>query len=44
VLHHGRGAFATGQLLRVSLDGSSAQLVNAAIPGRGDCATASRRR
>jgi Stage II sporulation protein E (SpoIIE) len=29
MLNHGDGAFATGQLLRVSLDGGGAQLVNA---------------
>ncbi|MEU1870155.1 PP2C family protein-serine/threonine phosphatase [Streptomyces sp. NPDC019793] len=29
VLDHGRRTFATGQLLRIALDGSSAQLVNA---------------
>lgn len=29
---HGRGDFATGQLLRIALDGSSAQLVNAGHP------------
>ncbi|MFE4088129.1 PP2C family protein-serine/threonine phosphatase [Streptomyces sp. YIM B13502] len=29
LLHHGRRTFATGQLLRIALDGSSAQFVNA---------------
>ena len=32
LLDHGRSAFATGQLLRVALDGSAAQLVNAGHP------------
>ncbi len=32
LLDHGRGTLATGQLLRVSLDGSGAQLVNAGHP------------
>ncbi|MFE9742186.1 PP2C family protein-serine/threonine phosphatase [Streptomyces sp. NPDC006477] len=32
LLDHGRQTFATGQLLRVSLDGTSAQLVNAGHP------------
>ncbi|WP_236243638.1 PP2C family protein-serine/threonine phosphatase [Streptomyces sp. CC228A] len=32
LLDHGRRAFATGQLLRVALDGSGAQLVNAGHP------------
>uniref|UniRef100_UPI003F497DC4 PP2C family protein-serine/threonine phosphatase n=1 Tax=Streptomyces sp. CA-141956 TaxID=3240051 RepID=UPI003F497DC4 len=32
LLHHGRGTFATGQLLRIALDGTSAQLVNAGHP------------
>ncbi|WP_433544994.1 PP2C family protein-serine/threonine phosphatase [Streptomyces sp. CA-294286] len=32
LLDHGRRTFATGQLLRVSLDGSGAQLVNAGHP------------
>ncbi|MFJ8095968.1 PP2C family protein-serine/threonine phosphatase [Streptomyces griseofuscus] len=32
LLDHGHHAFATGQLLRVALDGSSAQLVNAGHP------------
>ncbi|MER5602995.1 PP2C family protein-serine/threonine phosphatase [Streptomyces sp. NPDC002265] len=29
LIDHGRGSFATGQLLRIALDGTSAQLVNA---------------
>ncbi|MEU1037859.1 PP2C family protein-serine/threonine phosphatase [Streptomyces sp. NPDC005551] len=33
LLDHGRRTFATGQLLRISLDGTSAQLVNAGHPG-----------
>ncbi len=33
LLDHGRHTFATGQLLRISLDGSLAQLVNAGHPG-----------
>ncbi|MFF8287192.1 PP2C family protein-serine/threonine phosphatase [Streptomyces albus] len=32
LLDHGRGGLATGQLLRIALDGSSAQLVNAGHP------------
>ncbi|MFC0601514.1 PP2C family protein-serine/threonine phosphatase [Streptomyces palmae] len=32
ILQHGRGAMATGQLLRIALDGSGAQLVNAGHP------------
>lgn len=32
ILDHGRGAFATGQLLRIALDGTTAQLVNAGHP------------
>ncbi|MFB8749091.1 PP2C family protein-serine/threonine phosphatase [Streptomyces parvulus] len=32
MLDHGRRTFATGQLLRIALDGSSAQLVNAGHP------------
>jgi hypothetical protein len=32
MLEHGRGAFATGQLARISLDGRGAQLVNAGHP------------
>ncbi|MFF8597069.1 PP2C family protein-serine/threonine phosphatase [Streptomyces sp. NPDC015220] len=32
MLDHGRGTFATGQLLRIALDGSGAQLVNAGHP------------
>ncbi|MEU3558327.1 PP2C family protein-serine/threonine phosphatase [Streptomyces fragilis] len=32
LLEHGRQAFATGQLLRVALDGTGAQLVNAGHP------------
>jgi hypothetical protein len=32
MIDHGRGAFATGQLLRISLDGRSVQLVNAGHP------------
>ncbi|MGK5447413.1 PP2C family protein-serine/threonine phosphatase [Streptomyces radiopugnans] len=32
LLDHGRRAFATGQLLRIALDGTSAQLVNAGHP------------
>ncbi|SFD06995.1 PP2C family protein-serine/threonine phosphatase [Streptomyces aidingensis] len=32
LLDHGRGALATGQLLRIALDGSGAQLVNAGHP------------
>ena len=32
LLDHGRRVFATGQLLRISLDGSGAQLVNAGHP------------
>ncbi|MET8720470.1 PP2C family protein-serine/threonine phosphatase [Streptomyces misionensis] len=32
LLDHGRGTFATGQLLRIALDGSHAQLVNAGHP------------
>lgn len=32
ILDHGRTGFATGQLLRISLDGSRAQLVNAGHP------------
>ncbi|MFH9723664.1 PP2C family protein-serine/threonine phosphatase [Streptomyces sp. NPDC017254] len=32
LLDHGRGTFATGQLLRIALDGSGAQLVNAGHP------------
>ncbi|PJF01634.1 protein phosphatase [Streptomyces carminius] len=32
LLDHGRGTLATGQLLRVSLDGTGAQLVNAGHP------------
>lgn len=32
LLEHGRGTFATGQLLRIALDGSGAQLVNAGHP------------
>ncbi|MFE5852738.1 PP2C family protein-serine/threonine phosphatase [Streptomyces sp. NPDC056500] len=32
LLEHSRGTFATGQLLRIALDGSSAQLVNAGHP------------
>ncbi|MFJ8745381.1 PP2C family protein-serine/threonine phosphatase [Embleya sp. NPDC127516] len=32
LLDHGRQTFATGQLLRIGLDGSSAQLVNAGHP------------
>ncbi|MFD9605759.1 PP2C family protein-serine/threonine phosphatase [Streptomyces sp. NPDC059970] len=32
LLDHGRGAFATGQLLRIALNGSGAQLVNAGHP------------
>jgi serine phosphatase RsbU (regulator of sigma subunit) len=32
VFDHSHGAFATGQLLRISLDGSGAQLVNAGHP------------
>ncbi len=33
LLDHGNATFATGQLLRVALDGSRAQLVNAGHPG-----------
>ncbi|MER8269079.1 PP2C family protein-serine/threonine phosphatase [Streptomyces griseus] len=33
LLEHGRRAYATGQLLRIALDGSGAQLVNAGHPG-----------
>ncbi|MFI1225044.1 MULTISPECIES: PP2C family protein-serine/threonine phosphatase [unclassified Streptomyces] len=33
LLDHGRHTFATGQLLRIALDGSRAQLVNAGHPG-----------
>ncbi|MGW7054472.1 PP2C family protein-serine/threonine phosphatase [Streptomyces sp. NPDC054887] len=33
LLDHGRRTFATGQLLRIALDGTSAQLVNAGHPG-----------
>ncbi|MEE4492879.1 PP2C family protein-serine/threonine phosphatase [Streptomyces sp. BE230] len=33
LLDHGRHTFATGQLLRISLDGSLARLVNAGHPG-----------
>ncbi|MFD7746256.1 PP2C family protein-serine/threonine phosphatase [Streptomyces sp. NPDC059698] len=33
LLDHGDSAFATGQLLRISLDGSHARLVNAGHPG-----------
>ncbi|GGY23071.1 serine phosphatase RsbU (regulator of sigma subunit) [Streptomyces sp. HB372] len=33
LLDHGRHAYATGQLLRIALDGSGAQLVNAGHPG-----------
>ncbi len=43
LLDHGHRAFATGQLLRIALDGSGAQLVNAGHPGhpgRYGCATA----
>jgi len=32
MIDHGRGAFATGQLLRIGLDGRSVQLVNAGHP------------
>ncbi|WP_438302314.1 PP2C family protein-serine/threonine phosphatase (plasmid) [Streptomyces sp. HUAS TT11] len=32
LLDHGRSTFATGQLLRIALDGTSAQLVNAGHP------------
>ncbi|MBM9624201.1 PP2C family protein-serine/threonine phosphatase [Streptomyces zhihengii] len=32
VVHHGNRTFATGQLLRIALDGTSAQLVNAGHP------------
>ncbi|MBV1937744.1 serine/threonine-protein phosphatase, partial [Streptomyces sp. BV286] len=32
LLDHGRRTFATGQLLRITLDGSAAQLVNAGHP------------
>lgn len=32
MIDHGRGAFATGQLLRISLGGRRAQLVNASHP------------
>ncbi|MFG3343832.1 PP2C family protein-serine/threonine phosphatase [Streptomyces sp. NPDC048018] len=32
LLGHGRGTFATGQLLRIALDGSGARLVNAGHP------------
>lgn len=32
MLDHGRGALATGQMLRISLDGSGVQLVNAGHP------------
>ncbi|MFI1929972.1 PP2C family protein-serine/threonine phosphatase [Streptomyces sp. NPDC020330] len=33
LLDHGRHAYATGQLLRIALDGSGAQMVNAGHPG-----------
>lgn len=33
LLDHGNGAFTTGQLLRIALDGSRVQLVNAGHPG-----------
>ncbi|MEU2573256.1 PP2C family protein-serine/threonine phosphatase [Streptomyces anulatus] len=33
LLDHGRHTYATGQLLRIALDGSGAQLVNAGHPG-----------
>ncbi|WP_443047838.1 PP2C family protein-serine/threonine phosphatase [Streptomyces sp. H39-S7] len=33
LLDHGRRTFVTGQLVRIALDGSSAQLVNAGHPG-----------
>ncbi|OEJ21310.1 protein phosphatase [Streptomyces agglomeratus] len=33
LLDHGRRTFATGQLLRIALDGTGAQLVNAGHPG-----------
>ncbi|WP_344500062.1 PP2C family protein-serine/threonine phosphatase [Streptomyces enissocaesilis] len=33
LLDHGRKTFATGQLLRIALDGTGAQLVNAGHPG-----------
>lgn len=33
LLDHGRRSFATGQLLRIALDGTGAQLVNAGHPG-----------
>ncbi|WP_435834010.1 PP2C family protein-serine/threonine phosphatase [Streptomyces anulatus] len=33
LLDHGRHAYATGQLLRIALDGTGAQLVNAGHPG-----------
>ncbi|EGE44672.1 PP2C family protein-serine/threonine phosphatase [Streptomyces griseus] len=33
LLEHGRRAYATGQLLRIALDGSGVQLVNAGHPG-----------
>ncbi|MFC8584486.1 PP2C family protein-serine/threonine phosphatase [Streptomyces sp. NPDC057217] len=32
LLDHGRGTFVTGQMLRIALDGTSAQLVNAGHP------------
>ncbi|MFH8342558.1 PP2C family protein-serine/threonine phosphatase [Streptomyces sp. AM6-12] len=32
MLDHGRGTFATGQLLRIALDGSGAEIVNAGHP------------
>ncbi len=32
LFHHGRGGFATGQLLRIALDGSGAHVVNAGHP------------
>lgn len=40
LLDHGRHTYATGQLLRIALDGSGAQLVNAGHPGRSGCAGA----
>lgn len=40
LLDHGNRTIATGQLLRIALDGTSARLVNAGHPGHCACATA----
>ncbi|GFN10086.1 hypothetical protein Smic_86420 [Streptomyces microflavus] len=44
LLEHAPRTFATGQLLRIALDGTGAQIVNAGHPGHFGCATAQSRK